>query len=423
VTIFKIAVAMWSFGLVGLIKMRAKFIIPLLGVIVLNIQSLLGDAKEKGEALIRKSMTYFIDEAVISGSVTAVASDKKLLSLESCGYSNIASKKTMQDNDLFWIASMTKPMTAVCVMQLHEKGKLAITDPVEKYLPEFKNQWLIKSRNKGELTLKNPSRPITIKDLLTHTSGLQNLRPTRNDHTLSELTMAYSKTPLNFEPGSYWSYSNSGINTLGRIIEVVSGLSYAEYMQKKIFNPCGMSDSTFWPSEDQASRVASIYSIDEKKKLKELKEFPSFIKFLNGGLSNKSRTAYPAGGLFSTAEDVVAFYQMTLNGGSYKGNQILQKETLDMMTINQTGDLKAGFVEGSCWGLGFSIVQKPIGVTSTLTPGTFGHGGVYGTQSWADPKTKRIMVLMIQREGLKNSDGSEMRAAFQRAATQTYGSD
>ena len=414
---------MWSFGLVGLIKMRAKFIIPLLGVIVLNIQSLLGDAKEKGEALIRKSMTHFIDEAVISGSVTAVASDKKLLSLESCGYSNIASKKTMQDNDLFWIASMTKPMTAVCVMQLHEKGKLAITDPVEKYLPEFKNQWLIKSRNKGELTLKKPSRPITIKDLLTHTSGLQNLRPTRNDHTLSELTMAYSKTPLNFEPGSYWSYSNSGINTLGRIIEVVSGLSYAEYMQKKIFNPCGMSDSTFWPSEDQASRVASIYSIDEKKKLEELKEFPSFIKFLNGGLSNKSRTAYPAGGLFSTAEDVVAFYQMTLNGGSYKGNQILQKETLDMMTINQTGDLKAGFVEGSCWGLGFSIVQKPIGVTSTLTPGTFGHGGVYGTQSWADPKTKRIMVLMIQREGLKNSDGSEMRAAFQRAATQTYGSD
>ena len=414
---------MWSFGLVGLIKMRAKFIIPLLGVIVLNIQSLLGDAKEKGEALIRKSMTHFIDEAVISGSVTAVASDKKLLSLESCGYSNIASKKTMQDNNLFWIASMTKPMTAVCVMQLHEKGKLAITDPVEKYLPEFKNQWLIKSRNKGELTLKKPSRPITIKDLLTHTSGLQNLRPTRNDHTLSELTMAYSKTPLNFEPGSYWSYSNSGINTLGRIIEVVSGLSYAEYMQKKIFNPCGMSDSTFWPSEDQASRVASIYSIDEKKKLEELKEFPSFIKFLNGGLSNKSRTAYPAGGLFSTAEDVVAFYQMTLNGGSYKGNQILQKETLDMMTINQTGDLKAGFVEGSCWGLGFSIVQKPIGVTSTLTPGTFGHGGVYGTQSWADPKTKRIMVLMIQREGLKNSDGSEMRAAFQRAATQTYGSD
>ena len=422
-TIFKIAVAMWSFGLVGLIKMRAKFIIPLLGVIVLNIQSLLGDAKEKAEALIRKSMTHFIDEAVISGSVTAVASDKKLLSLESCGYSNIASKKTMQDNDLFWIASMTKPMTAVCVMQLHEKGKLVITDPVEKYLPEFKNQWLIKSRNKGELTLKKPSRPITIKDLLTHTSGLQNLRPTRNDHTLSELTMAYSKTPLNFEPGSYWSYSNSGINTLGRIIEVVSGLSYAEYMQKKIFSPCGMSDSTFWPSEDQASRVASIYSIDEKKKLEELKEFPSFIKFLNGGLSNKSRTAYPAGGLFSTAEDVVAFYQMTLNGGSYKGNQILQKETLDMMTTNHTGDLKAGFVEGSCWGLGFSIVQKPIGVTSTLTPGTFGHGGVYGTQSWADPKTKRIMVLMIQREGLKNSDGSEMRAAFQRAAAQTYGSD
>ena len=421
--IFQIAVAMKLFGLVGLINMKVKFIIPLLGVIVLNIQSLLGESKEKGEALIRESMTLFIDEAVISGSVTAVASDRKLLSLESYGYSNIASKKTMKDNDLFWIASMTKPMTAVCVMQLHEKGKLAITDLVEKYLPEFKNQWLIKSKNKGEVTLKKPSRSITIKDLLTHTSGLQNFRPTRNDHTLSELVMAYSQTPLNFEPGSYWSYSNSGINTLGRIIEVVSGLSYAEYMQKKIFDPCGMVDTTFWPSEDQANRVASIYSIDDNKELKELKEFPSFIKFLNGGLSNKSRTPYPAGGLFSTAEDVTAFYQMTLNGGSYRGNQILKKETLDMMTTNQTGNLKAGFVEGSCWGLGFSIVRNPKGVTSMLSPGTFGHGGVYGTQSWADPKSKRIMVLMIQREGLKNSDGSEMRAAFQRVAADVYGVD
>jgi len=121
--IFQIAVAMKLFGLVGLINMKAKFIIPLLGVIVLNIQSLLGDSKEKGEALIRESMTHFIDEAVISGSVTAVASDRKLLSLESYGYSNIASKKTMNDDDLFWIASMTKPMTAVCVMKLHEKGK------------------------------------------------------------------------------------------------------------------------------------------------------------------------------------------------------------------------------------------------------------------------------------------------------------
>ena len=258
-------------------------------------------------------MNTFIDEGVLSGAVTLVGDNDKILSIQSCGYSNLQSMRKMEPDNLFWIASMTKPMTAICIMQLHEEGKISIEDPVEKHLPEFKNQWLIKSKTRDELGLKKPKRSITIKDLLTHTSGLQNMQPTRNDHTLSELVMAYSKTPLLFEPGSYWSYSNSGINTLGRIVEVVSGIAYAEYMEKKIFVPCELKNTTFWPSNKQANRVASIYSMDKNKKLIELKKFPSFIDFLNGGLSNRSRTPYPAGGLYSTASDVYAFYHMTLN--------------------------------------------------------------------------------------------------------------
>lgn len=388
----------------------------LLTFFILAVNSI---AEEKNP--IKKAMNTFIDEGVLSGAVTLVGDNDKILSIQSCGYSNLQSMRKMETDNLFWIASMTKPMTAICIMQLHEEGKLSIEDPVEKHLPEFKNQWLIKSKTRDELGLKKPKRSITIKDLLTHTSGLQNMQPTRNDHTLSELVMAYSKTPLLFEPGSYWSYSNSGINTLGRIVEVVSGIPYSEYMEKKIFVPCEMKNTTFWPSDKQAKRVASIYSMDKNKKLIELKKFPSFIDFLNGGLSNRSRTPYPAGGLYSTASDVYAFYQMTLNNGTYKGRQIIKKETLDLMTINHTGDLKAGFVDGSSWGLGFCLVNKPQGVTSTLSTGSFGHGGVYGTQSWADPKSNRIMILMYQREGLKNSDGSEIRKAFQQASIDKFG--
>jgi len=365
---------------------------------------------------VRARMQAFVNDKVISGSVTAIATKDKMLSQETVGYADLKTKEAMRSDHLFWIASMTKPMAAVCVLQLQEEGKLSIEDPVEKHLPEFKGQWMVDERDGGKLILRRAARTITIRDLLTHTSGLANTGTPRTESTLGELVMSYSKTPLNFEPGSKWSYSNAGINTLGRIVEVVSKIPFAEFLQQRVLDPCDMKDTTFWPSKKQAKRIAKSYRPDQKGELQQVE-----VRFLAGGISNRKRTPYPAGGLYSTAGDVTRFYQMMLNGGTFNGKRVLKKETAALMTQTQTGDIKTGFVDGMSWGLGFQVVKEPMGVTESLSAGTYGHGGAYATQSWADPKRGIIVVMMIQRAGFRNGDNSPVRKGFQEAAKKQLG--
>jgi CubicO group peptidase (beta-lactamase class C family) len=319
----------------------------------------------------------------------------------------------MREDNLFWIASMTKPMTAVAVLMLQDEGKLSIQDAVEKHLPECKGQMLLAARTNGQVILKQPARPTTIRDLLMHTAGLNADAPEAGrDLTLAERTLAYALQPLQFEPGSKWQYSNPGINTLGRIVEVAAKQPYAEFMAQRLFRPLGMKDTTFWPTSSQARRLAKSYSPGPNNQgLVETNIF-----FVRGALSDRNRTALPAGGLFSTARDVAKFYQMMLNGGTAGGKVYLQPQTARLMTTTQSGDLKTGFTDGMSWGLGFQVVKQPVGVTAMLAPGTFGHGGAYGTQSWGDPATGRIYILMIQRARMQNGDASAIRQAFQQAA-------
>ena len=363
-------------------------------------------------AAVRHRMQAFVDDGTISGAVTLVARHDKIVSLDVVGLADIANKKPMRADHLFWIASMTKPITAVAVLILQDEGKLNVEDSVEKYLPEFKGQWLVNEKSKERQILVPAPRPITLRDLLTHTSGVGDVSAPRPECSLAELVMAYSQQPLQFPPGGKWSYSNPGINTLGRIVEVVSGQGFAEFLQRRIFNPLGMKDTTFWPTPAQATRLAKSYK--PAKDGKGLEETEIF--FIKGGLSNRQRTPMPAGGLFSTARDIGRFYQMTLNGGELDGKRILSRQSLALMTRTQTGDIKTGFTDGMSWGFGFQVVKEPQGVTAMLSPGTFGHGGAYATQSWADPKRDLILVLMIQRAGFPNGDNSTVRRAFQEAA-------
>ncbi|MGC8885742.1 MAG: serine hydrolase domain-containing protein [Verrucomicrobiia bacterium] len=365
---------------------------------------------------IPQRLQKFVDDRVISGAVALVADKNSILFSCSVGYSDIQTYRKMRKDDLFWIASMTKPITATAVMMLADEGKINIDDSVEKYLPEFKNQWMIQEKTNDKLTLVKPSRPITLRDLLTHTSGLNDLTPPRANCSLAELVMAYSQLPLKFPPGSRWEYSNSGINTLGRIVEVVSGKPYSEFLQERIFKPLGMKNTTFWLSKAQVSRVAKSYEPDTAAG--GLKE--TTVYFIQGDLTDKSRTPFPAGGLFSTAEDICKFYQMVLNKGVYRGKRILSESAIDQMTKTQTGDLKTGFTDGMSFGLGFAVVKEPQGVTGMLSKGTFGHGGAYGTQSWADPQKGVIYILMIQRAKLPNADASDIRKAFQQAAAAAF---
>ena len=357
-------------------------------------------------------MRKFVDDGVVSGVVTLVAGRGGIEHFDAVGKSDIASGRAMRKDDLFWIASMTKPMTAMCVLMLQEEGRLSIDDPVEKHLPEFKGQWLVEKKEADRMSLVRPARPVTLRDLLTHTSGLGDVKPPRPFSTLAELAMAYAREPLQFQPGSLWRYSNAGINTLGRIVEVVSGKGYAEFMQERIFTPLGMTDTTFWPTEAQMQRIAKSYKVGkESGRLEE-----TTVYFTEGPLSDRRRTPFPAGGLYSTARDVARVYSLMLNGGELDGQRLLSKDTVKLMTTTQSGDIKTGFVEGMSWGLGFQVVKEPQGATEDLAPGTFGHGGAYATQSWADPSKGKAYILLVQRAGMPNSDGSEIRRVFQKTA-------
>ena len=357
-------------------------------------------------------MQAFVDDGTIAGAVTLVAHHGEIASFEAVGWSDLETRKPMREDSLFWIASMTKPICATAVLMLQDEGKLSVDDPVEKHLPEFKNQWLVESRTNDTMTLKRAPRPITLRDLLTHTSGLGDVPAPRPNCSLAELVMAYSQQPLKFAPGSRWEYCNSGINVLGRVVEVASGQPFADFLQERIFKPLGMKDTTFWPSATQAKRLAKTYQPAKDGKGLE----PTEIWFIKGNLGDRSRTPFPSGGLFSTAQDMWKFYQMALNGGIWNGKKIVSRESVNLMTRTQTGDLRTGFTDGMSFGYGWAVVKKPDGVTEMLSSGTFGHGGAYGTQGWVDPKKEMIFVLMIQRRNLPNADASPVRKAFQEVA-------
>ena len=366
-------------------------------------------------AEIPRQMQKFVDDGTISGAVTLVGYEGEIARVDAAGYSDLASQKPMKKDSLFWIASMTKPVTAAGILLLQEQGKLSIDDPVEKHLPEFRGQWLAQSRSSDSVTLVKPARSITLRDLLTHTSGLADAEPPRPDSTLGDMALLYSQRPLLFPPGSQWQYCNSGINTLGRVIEVASGEPYHVFLEKRFFKPLGMKDTTFYPSASQAARLAKSYQPDPSgKKLEETSIF-----FLRGAaVSSRNRLAAPAGGLFSTASDMFRFYKMMLAKGKWDGKQILSEASVAELTRTQTGELKTGFTPGMSFGLGFAVVKEPAGVTSMLAPGSFGHGGAYGTQSWADPSKDLILILMIQRARLPNADASPIRESFQKTAAE-----
>ncbi len=396
----------------------------ILFIAVLSSASLISFLSAKDEApppSIAPALQRFVDDHTISGAVTLVVGKEGIKSLEAVGCSDLKTQAPMAKDAMFWIASMTKPMTSMALMMLMEEGKLGIDDPVEKHLPEFKGQMLTVEKTADHVLLKKPSRPITIKDLLTHSSGLISKSPlddvTLDGNSLHDVVLSYALSPLQFDPGSKWSYCNPGINTLGRLIEVAGGKPYAEFMQERLLTPLGMKDTTFWPDEAQVRRIAKSYKPNaDKTGLEE-----TTITHLNSNLSDRKRMPMPAGGLFSCAADLAKVYAMVLNGGTLDGHRYLKEETLKLMETSQLGDMKVSFADGMHMGLGFHIVNQPMGVTEALSPGSFGHGGAYGTQAWLDPVRGLGIVLLIQRAGLPNSDQSEMRAVLQKTAVERFG--
>lgn len=350
-------------------------------------------------AKISDRMKEFVASKQISGAVTLVARRGRVVHLDAVGLADIKASREMKKDSIFAVASMTKPISATAVMILLDEGKLSLTDPVSKHIPAF-----------ADIKLKSgakPTREITIRDLLTHTSGLGGSQV--NVGTLANTVDEIVKRGLDFEPGSKWQYSPA-ITVCGRIVEVASGQAFDEFLAKRIFEPLGMKETSFLPGPaEQQGRLARIYKPNADKT--DLEPGRNFITEESTVL-----TPNPSGGLFSTALDMARFYQAILNGGELNGKRIVSADAVKQMKSVQSGELATGFTPGNSWGLGWCLIRQPQGVSKMLSPGTFGHGGAFGTQGWVDPKQEMIYVLMIQREGLPNADGSEMRQALQQLA-------
>jgi CubicO group peptidase (beta-lactamase class C family) len=289
-------------------------------------------------------------------------------------------------------------------MMLVDEGKVGVDDPVEKYLPEFRGQMFIAEQDAAHMVLKKPAHPMTVRNLLTHTSGLPPTSPIEQP-TLDVLPLAvrvrsYTLLPLHFEPGARWEYSNAGINTAGRIIEVVSGMAYEDFLQQRLFGPLGMVDTTFWPAGPQLPRIARSYAPNQARTA--LVEVP--IGQLRYPLDDRvNRFAMPAGGLFSTAADVGRFCRMILNGGQLDGRRYLSEKAVRQMTSKQTpAPLNEQY--GFGWGTGAS----------------FGHGGAYKTNMNIDPRLGLITVFMVQSAGWRDeAHGNRVPATFNQEATRT----
>lgn len=366
-------------------------------------------------AQIRPRMQQFVDDKQIAGAVTVVGNSRGIQHLEAVGQADMDSGRAMSKDTIFRIASMTKPITGLAVMMLVDEGKLSIEDAVEKHLPEFRNQMLVATRTADMVQLKKPARAITVRDLLTHTSGLPGGFPQgigdlygKRHLTLAEAVLVSSQQPLDFEPGSKWAYCNAGIDALGRLVEVLSGKPFAKFCEERIFTPLGMRDTAFFPTDEQLGRVATIYQRNGES-------LQAVAKPLIGS-PRDAKHPIPAGGLFSTGPDLAKLYQALLHKGRLGDVVLLQPATCDTMTRVHTGELNCGFVPGTGFGLGCAVVRQPTGVTAMLKPGAFGHGGAFGTQGWIDPAQDLFVILLIQRAGLPNGDASEMRHELQRLA-------
>jgi CubicO group peptidase (beta-lactamase class C family) len=366
-----------------------------------------------------------IDAGDMTGAVTIVARKGRVVHLEALGVMDLETKKPVTKDTLFRVASMTKPVTGLAIMMMIEEGKVRLSDPVSRYIPEFKNLKVampipVGSAGRGgapgptqvaapqagrggrgaatQFYTVAPDREITIKDLLTHVSGLAS--GTLSNSTLQAPEIARKPTDkladyiprlggtaLEFQPGSRWAYSaQAGFDTLGRIVEIASRMPLDQFFRTRIFDPLGMKDISFWPSEAQWPRVASVYT----------KGANGLTKNQNPNGMSSQVYFMGSGGLISTAEDYLPMGVMLANGGQLNGKRLLSPKTVEMMRSVHVPDTLPGRNPGEGYGLSVRVVSDHAKKNTLLSTGSFGWSGVYGTHFFVDPVEQVVAVLMVQ---------------------------
>jgi len=370
-------------------------------------------------ARIHDTVAKHIEAKDVSGAVTLVARRGKIVHFEAQGLADIDAKKPMLKDSIFRLASMSKPITSVAVMMMIEEGKVHLNDRVSTFIPEFRSMKVAVAKGTStpvvmppfgrggpppappEFDLIAPAREITVKDLLTHTSGLMSggvsgseqakLAPRSPGDTLANYIPKLAQTPLDFQPGTLWRYSGLyGFDVLARIVEIASGLPYDQFLQQRLFTPLGMKDTGFAPTPERTARLATVYG-----------RGPNGLVAAPNANQLISATYFSAsGGLMSTAEDYLQFAQMLVNGGALNGKRYLSPKTVELMTANHTGDLVNGQFGRPARGMGFALgVQvwlDPVAADRRVSAGSYGWEGAYGTLQVMDPAEKMVEIIMMQ---------------------------
>jgi CubicO group peptidase (beta-lactamase class C family) len=351
----------------------------------------------------------------LSGAVTLVARRGKIVNFQAFGNTDFETNTPMRTETMFRLASMTKPVTAVAILMLMEEGKFILSDPVSKFIPEFKNpkvaSWNLPNDNRGAgVKLVNADREVTIKHLLTHTSGLavgadgpagEFFREAKLSPpiSLAEYSKRVGGLPLRFQPGTQWEYSpGAGFSVLGRIVEITSGMSLDQFFRQRIFAPLGMNNTFFDVPANRIADIAPVYTVTAKGPVKAQPPapLPAGMEFFSG-----------AGGLTGTTEDYFRFAQMLLNGGQLDGKRILSRKSVELMADNAVGDLdlrnygiEGQDLQGYGFGLGVRVRTSNGGSGWLGSVGDYGWAGANGTYFWIDPKEQLIgMVMMATRVG------------------------
>jgi CubicO group peptidase (beta-lactamase class C family) len=347
-----------------------------------------------------------IDAGDISGAVTLVARKGRVAHLEAQGLMDIESKTPMAKDAMFRIASMSKVVTGTAIMMLVEEGKIRLTDPVSKFIPEFRGQKVAVTLPTGrgatpagaaaapQFYTVPAEREITIRDLLTHVSGLGSgtlsnsdlARVARRDNeNLAAYIPRLGTTALEFQPGSRWAYSpGAGFETLGRIVEIASGQSFDQFLRQRIFDPLGMKDIFFYLDSAHQPRQVALYQRSASGLQKQATNPGSQVYFSG------------AGGLLSTAEDYLPLGQMLVNGGQLNGKRLLGPRTVDMMSSVHVPDTLPGRQRGEGFGLSVRVISDHVARASAVSTGSYGWDGAFGTHLWIDPKEQIVGILMIQ---------------------------
>ena len=375
---------------------------------------------------IGETVQRHIDAHDVAGAVTLVARKGRIAHFEARGMMDLEAKKPMPKDGLFRLASMSKPITGVAIMMLVEEGKIRLSDPVSRFIPEFKGLDKVAVAKPGapppaqgaeaSYDLVPASRAITIGDLLKHGSGLvsgglgasaaNRIAPRTPTDTLATYIPKLAAVPLDFQPGTLWRYSGqAGFDALSRVVEVVSGQAFDVFLRQRLLDPLGMKDTGFFPGPGKESRLVTIYQTT-----------PQGLRPGNQTVSNVYFSG--AGGMMSTAEDYLQFAQMLLNGGQLNGTRFLGPRTVQLMTSNHTGDMVNGQfgrpAQGMGFGLSMQVVQDPVAANLRVSKGAYGWAGGTGVSFWVEPAEQIVSIYFIQ-----GGSGGGLRQDFENAVYQS----